>query len=276
MWDRLRAGTGIGPLRPYIATALSRDGSRAVDFAFGGTGTPLLDQTPGGLWAPGVLGQVQLFQVSLGGSRPSKNALYAIVTGANDYRADAFNTPMSPVTVVSNIVAAVKRLNDLGARNILILTLPNLGCTPAAGGPATCFDALPPADGIPDNPSELTALHNWLLATELAKQNFGKGVRLVDANVVFAKLRRDVGDAWPLPGIDVLIPTPITLPNGASAPMSACLFVNPALCTNVPPWSLQPDGTFATPLPLLFWDIVHPTTDAHKALADYLYEQLRK
>lgn len=277
LWNRLRQGTSVGPLRPYLATAFKPGGNPAVNFAFGGTGTPLLDQTPGGLWAPGLLGQVELFSVSLGGRKPSRNALYAIVSGANDYGTDPYNRPMSPATVVANIISAVKRLHKLGARDILVLTLPNLGCTPSAGAPASCIDdALPPADGVPDNPSELSALHNALLAAELARLNLGPRVRLVDVNVVFASLRQALGPAWPLPAIDVLIPTPIALPDGTLAPMSACLFVNPALCTDVPAWSRQADGTFATPFPLLFWDIVHPTTDAHRALGDYLYAALRR
>ena len=144
LWDRLRQGTSLGPLRPYVDVAITHDGSRAVNFAFGGTGTPLLDQTPAGLWAPGLLGQVELFNANLAGGRPSKNALYAIVSGANDYRVDAYNTPMSPVAVVANIVTAVKRLRKIGARDILVLTLPNLGCTPSAGAPATCVENATP------------------------------------------------------------------------------------------------------------------------------------
>jgi len=276
LWDGLRQGTRLGPLRPYIEVAMSRDGSRAVNFAFGGTGTPLLDQTPAGLWAPGLLGQVELFTAHLGGKRPSKGALYAIVTGANDYRADAYNTPMSPVDVVANIVTAVKRLRKIGARDILVLTLPNLGCTPSAGAPSTCFEnATPPADGVPDNLSELSALHNALLASQLAAQDFGPGVRLVNVDTLFARLRMEAGAWWPVPAIDVLIPTPISLPGGGVAPMSACLFVNPALCIDVPEQWRLPGGSFATPFPLVFWDIVHPTTDAHEALAEYLYLQLR-
>jgi phospholipase/lecithinase/hemolysin len=52
--------------------------------------------------------------------------------------------------------------------------------------------------------------------------------------------------------------------------MSACLFINPVSCKDVP------GGNFGTPVPFLFWDIVHPTTEAHKALADYLYDELSR
>lgn len=273
LWDRLRQGTAFKPLRPYLSTGLERDGGRAVNFAFGGTGTPLLDQTPGGLWAPGLLGQVALFKTSLGRRVPSKHALFAIVTGANDYGPNPQD--WEPKTVVANIVLAVRQLQTLGARDILVLTLPNLGCTPSAGAPASCIeDPPPPADGVPDNLSELTALHNALLADALAR--LGHRVRLVDVNEVFKTMRQSLGPMWPLPALDVLIPALIPLPSGGTAPMSACLFVNPALCSSVPEWSIQADGTFATPFPLLFWDIVHPTTDAHRALGDYLYAALSR
>ncbi len=125
-------------------------------------------------------------------------------------------------------------------------------------------------------------------------------MRLVDVNVVFDGLRTAIGTPapglpfplWALPALDVLIPNPVTLPTGEPVlsptgqptPMSACLFVAPGLCTDVPvavplpDGSLMPvrlpDGSFATPFPLLFWDVVHPTTFAHSQLADYLYGQL--
>ena len=89
-----------GSLKPFLAAPIVGS-TGAVDFAFGGTGTPYLDQTPGGFWAPGLKGQVELFKSALGARKPSKNALYVIVTGANDYRDDAFNTPMALVSILT-------------------------------------------------------------------------------------------------------------------------------------------------------------------------------
>jgi phospholipase/lecithinase/hemolysin len=50
--------------------------------------------------------------------------------------------------------------------------------------------------------------------------------------------------------------------------MSGCLFVDPTSCRDVD------SRLFNMNLGFLFWDIVHPTTEAHHYLADYLYEQL--
>jgi len=291
LWEKLKK-PGSPALVPYIsAPLLGKTG--AVNFAFGGTGTPVLDQTPGGLWAPGLLGQVGLFKFGLRGKSPSKNALYAIVTGANDYRVGAFNEPMSPGVVVANIGKAVQSLYKSGAREFLVLTLPNLGCLPytapfinAADEPESeCIAPAFPAGPGAIRPSQLTAIHNALLAQTLGElQATGKlqgaTVRLVDVNDVFDGLREFIDTIpspelpfplWALPALDVLLP-----PTVAGPPMSACLFVAPQLCTDVPIEVRLPDGSFATPFPLLFWDVVHPTTFAHSALADYLYERLRQ
>jgi phospholipase/lecithinase/hemolysin len=56
---------------------------------------------------------------------------------------------------------------------------------------------------------------------------------------------------------------------GLRYPQAAvCLFTNPALCPDVP------SELFNSNLGYVFWDIVHPTTEAHRMLGDYLYEQL--
>ena len=50
--------------------------------------------------------------------------------------------------------------------------------------------------------------------------------------------------------------------------MSLCLFVNPLTRQDAP--TFEANGAF------LFWDIVHPTTDAHRALGEYMVEALRQ
>lgn len=261
LWQQVsgRAPGTAGALRPYVA-APWLGAAGAVDFAFGGTGTPLLDQTPGGLYAPGLLGQVELFRLALAGRPPAKKSLYLLMTGPNDYRIDQYNVPMAPTQVVNNIATAAARLYALGARDILVLTMPDLGQLPY----------LTPAQVAQG--TAVTQAHNALLAQAIASldQRLPKArLRVVDVNVVFETLRGQMNAQ--VPALDVLLP-----PIGPLTPMSACLFVNPALCTDVPLEWQRPDGTFATPFPLLFWDVVHPTTEAHRALADYLYDQLRQ
>ena len=255
LWQRLsgRAPGTAGALRPFMA-APWLGASGAVAFAFGGTGTPALDRTPGGLYAPGLKGQVELFRLALAGRSPSRKALYLVMTGANDYRADAFNVPMSPLAVVANIADAVKRLAAIGARDVIILTLPDLGRLPYLTGEQI-------AQG-----TAVTMAHNALLSQaveELSARLPRVRLRLVDANVTFDDLRTRTESQ--VPALDALLP-----PIDATTPMSACLFVNPAACQDVPGGRFDVGGAF------LFWDVVHPTTDAHRALADYLYDQLRR
>lgn len=278
LWNRLRTGTTSGPLRPYIMSPIVPSRG-AVNYAFGGTGTPLLDQTPGGLHAPGLLGQVELFRLGLAGRRPSKRALYAIVTGANDYRVDQYNpAPTDPQVVIANIVTALRRLHALGARDILVLSLPNLGCLPYSTTP--CDDnPPPPAPGVPPTPSQLTAYHNGLLAAAIAGLRLPAArIRYVDVNPAFAELRNAVPTPPGLvPGIDLLFPAPLFIDqNGVPVPTSACLFVDPALCPQVPEDVLGPDAQTIAGLPLVFWDIVHPTTYAHRKLADVLFAHLQR
>ncbi|BCS31469.1 hypothetical protein TBR22_A06700 [Luteitalea sp. TBR-22] len=253
LWQRLsgHAPGSAGGLRPWITNPIAT--TAALDFAFGGTGTPDMDQTPGGLYAPGLKGQVELFRVAMAGRTPSRRALYVISTGANDYRADAYNVPMAPQAVVANIAESITRLYRLGAREFVILTLPDLGALPYLSPEQR-------AQG-----SAVTAGHNALLAQAVAglRTQLSKAtLRLVDANVVFTDLRGRMNAD--VPALDTLL-----LPIDATTPMSACLFVDVTACRDVP------DGVFDVGGLFLFWDVVHPTTDAHRALADYMYEQLR-
>ena len=70
------------------------------------------------------------------------------------------------------------------------------------------------------------------------------------------------------PGIELAVPALAAY--GAQLPqpqpeLAGCLFVAPATCRDVP---------FAFGAPFVFWDIVHPTTGAHRALGDYLFKRL--
>ena len=247
LWQLLSGEAPGSPngLKPSLAAApLGATG--AVDFAFGGTGTPYIDQTPGGFFAPGLKGQVELFRIGLRGRRPSKHALYAIVTGANDYRNDPFNVPMDPHDVVSNIADAVHTLYQLGARDVIVLNLPDLGLEPANAGD-------------PGPASALSAFHNALLAnalTTLASQL--PKLNLIQADFAQAFLQLPAGMNQVVPALDALFPPGFH--------MSACLFIDPVTCADVPFFDVGDQ--------FLFWDIVHPTTAAHRVLGDYLFQLL--
>ncbi len=250
LWQRL---TGHVPgsaraLKPFLAAPLlQRTG--AVDFAFGGTGTPYVDKTPGGFSAPGLKGQIELFRLALLGRKPSAQALYAIATGANDYRNDPFNVPMHPADVVRNIEDSIVTLYRLGARDIIVLDLPDLGLVPANGG-------------NPDA-TAVSAAHNWFLDAAIVRlrAQFPKlHLTEVKLDPLFDDLRTPPGLEPNLPALGYFAPT--------NPGLMACLFVNPATCTDAPSILFNADLGF------LFWDVVHPTTEAHRYLGEYMYQQL--
>ncbi len=256
LWQLLsgHAPGTAGSLRPFLS-APQLGATGAVNFAFGGTGTPYLDQTPGGLFGPGLKGQVELFRAVLRGRRPSRNALYAIVTGANDYSPSPFNQPMEPADVVENIVDAVSRLHEIGARHIVVLNLPDLGLLPANAanpGPATA----------------VSMLHNALLAdalNALSAKRRNLNLVQIDLQEVFPLLPPTMNPF--VPALDFMFP-PGTLPPPYPADfhMSGCIFIDPASCLPVP--------TFDVGNQFLFWDSVHPTTAAHRVLGEYIHARL--
>ena len=246
LWERMSRhapGSQKG-LQPFLRSPFSE--ARAVNFAFGGTGTGNVDQTPGGFSAPGLKGQVELFRLTLHMRPAPRNALYAITTGANDYRMDPFNEPMDPNEVVANIADAVDTLYQLGARNVMVLDLPDLGLIPGNGDD-------------PGSASWISAVHNVLLDAALKDLQ----LRRPDLHLIPVKLGPLFQDAISRlePGIPAL--------TGRGFPDAAvCLFTDPSLCPDVAP------DLFRSDLGYLFWDVVHPTTEVHRMLGDYLYEQL--
>lgn len=132
----LAAGLGLAPLTPSLLGG--------TDFAYGGaqTGeTPFHTATPIDL--TGAAGQITQFEATHATADP--HALYSIWIGSNDLFAAAAhsNAPPSQVAMdigaaVANVDAAIGALATEGAKNFLILTVPDLGKTPdaIAGGPA--------------------------------------------------------------------------------------------------------------------------------------------
>ena len=85
LWQSMR-GDSKASLTPF----LSKKGlvlKGAINFAFGGSTSGYVNQTPGQFYVPGVLGQVDTFRKALQGQRPPARTLYLVWTGANDYLA---------------------------------------------------------------------------------------------------------------------------------------------------------------------------------------------
>jgi phospholipase/lecithinase/hemolysin len=225
-----------------------------VNFAFGGSSTDYLSPVPGGLVLPGLKGQVELFRAALSLRQAPSGALYAIFAGANDYLLAAPETPGDPAVVVDNISDAVRSLYYMGAREILVVNLPDLGAIPLVAG-------TPAGEGL----SRLTDAHNSLLEQSgLALSTELSGIKLIvfDAHTLFQQLLETLDSTTP--AVDTLFPPPAP----GEVPMSRCLFVDPHTCQDV--------ATFNVSRQFLFWDAEHPTTTVHSILAQNLYSALAR
>ncbi|WP_228061571.1 SGNH/GDSL hydrolase family protein [[Phormidium] sp. LEGE 05292] len=150
----------------YLASRLKLTVNVENDFAYGGAKTGDSQQLP-----PGVLAQIQRFKAK--NSTANTKALYIIWAGANDYLGGATDTTVP----INNLATAVKRLAEIGAKNIVLVNLPDLGKLP---GTRTTERA--------KILSSLTQNHNLGLATSVKslRQQFGDiNIRYLDVNALF-------------------------------------------------------------------------------------------
>ncbi len=200
---------------------------------------------------PDVLLQVLTYvgAVQLGFIAPDPGAVYVIFAGANDFfdllgfsqnmptQAQSLATINAAITNMTASDAAppptapagaVALLSAIGAVNVVIVNLPDLGLTPSAvaGGPATQA-AL----------TQLTDTYNSFLASALNSLD----AALPNVNIIQLDVAQFLRDAVANPAAFGF--TNVTQP----------CFDGLAVCMN--------------PAEFLFWDGVHPTTVAHRLLA---------
>jgi phospholipase/lecithinase/hemolysin len=154
---------------------------------------------------------------------------------------------MDEKKVVRNIEEGIVTLYGLGARHVIVLDLPDLGLIPANAGDAAAQSAI------------TTAHNNRLYVRMAALQE-----RLPDLHLVVVKLDPLFQQllatmySWP-PLMETVAPY---------HPMSPCLFTDPRNCLD------GPAEEFKSTKPYIFWDIVHPTTEAHRRLGAYIQNEL--
>ena len=246
LWRGL-SGSNVS-LSPFLSDTKLPSHGGGVSFAFGGSTSGYLSQMPGGPFVPGTLGQIELFRKALKGNR-SRNALYAVWSGANDYLLEETDKPDE---VVANITQAIRTLHAVGARDFLVPNLPNLGLTP-----------LIKAKGLEAETKFLllTQSHNALLAQALKELRLrlpGIKIFLVDLFTVTQNLLNE-SKVIPVPSVlDYFFP-------GSGA--SSCFFVNRTICPDV-------DLTMKPP-PFAFWDVLHPTTFVHELYGQAMLKSLQ-
>jgi outer membrane lipase/esterase len=188
--------------------------------------------------APSVATQVSTYLASTGDSA-DRNALYAVWAGADDVFVQLDPTYAGPpgnvVTAAGDLVAQIARLKTAGARYVIVLNLPDIGRTPAflgtpGAGPAT----------------QLSQLFNQTLLTGLQQS----GLQVIPADV-FGALN------------DILAnPTGYGIANATG---TACVGVPSSLLCS--PLNLVQPSAAAT---YLFADGVHPSTQGHALLSQYI------
>ncbi|HEX4858372.1 MAG TPA: autotransporter domain-containing protein [Usitatibacteraceae bacterium] len=197
---------------------------------------------PGGAQRP-VSTQITEFLTPRNGTA-DPNALYAVWVGANDlfsnlglFQAGAIDqaTLQSNVLAAANAeIAQIARLRAAGARYILVFNIPDVGATPQFAGP------------LAGSVTALSAGYNVTLFTGL--QATGVKVIPVDAFALLTDVRANAS-AFGFTNIT----TPACLPAGSSSLTCSAANIPAGAATSY-----------------LFADGVHPTTGAHKIVADFV------
>jgi thermolabile hemolysin len=209
------------------------------DWAVGGVGVSDRRVFP---WAdiPGVLSQARQWR-SATRADPSYDpgrTLFTVLVGGNDLI--YFDTPVEQILAKEQETLQV--LIDGGARNILVLNLPDVSRAPI-------FRLEPGADDVAEKVREV----NLGLATMIASMQRQYGARLdiqlFDTNALFTRLFDDPG-AYGFRNIT-----------------ESCLDINRKGMSNfLESHARRPDCH--DPDTFVFWDILHPTTRTHRILAD--------
>lgn len=238
-------------LTPFLSKkGLTLDGG--ISLAFGGSTSGYVNQTPGGFFVPGTLGQVELFRKALKGKKPQAGALFVVWTGANDYIFSTPDEPVKPVDVVANITKTIETLYSLGARNFLVPNLPDLSLAPIAGGSKQL--------------AQLAESHNALLeraGDELAIRLKGAKITLVDIFTITQNLL----STGTVASESVILTTPALEFIAPGTGASSCLFTDPTKCPDV-------NVTGNPGHPFYFWDILHPTTFIHSYYGQAMFDSL--
>jgi phospholipase/lecithinase/hemolysin len=226
----------------YLASKLGLTFNPKTNFAFGGatTGTKNL----GISLLPGLKQQINDFTAVNKSADPK--ALYIIWAGTNDYLEYFYDSIPNPTKSVANLSAAITSLAGVGAENILVVNLPDLGKFPVTGGNIQTASIL----------STFTNAHNSNLTTtiNLLNQELSPETHIIplDVNSLYNRVIEDpkkfgltnVTDSC----IGDLSVVPIEVP------------VKPVLC--------NPDK-------FLFWDELHPTTATHQLIGELAFLALK-
>lgn len=179
--------------------------------------------------------------------KASPDDLFVVWIGANNYLGLPSNMDQSVREVNAGIIFSLKRLADKGAKNFLILNIPDLGRVPAA----TEFDSV-------ELLRDFTKKHNAMLSTnyEALKTTYPNvNWMFFDMNYAFS----DVIDHPEAYGFTNITGTCFGSTMNKTTKKSVLNIV-----TNVGRFNANQNNCDE----YLFFDLVHPTAKAHQAMSD--------
>ncbi|MCW5315271.1 GDSL family lipase [Nostoc sp. KVJ3] len=227
----------------YLASDLGLTLNLNNNFAFGGatTGT----ENIGLATLPGLQQQINNFVTTNQTADP--NALYIIWAGTNDYLSYFFGGDPNPTNTVANLSTALTSLVADGAKDIMVVNLPDLGKSPFANFNNQRSNLF----------STFSSQHNSSLNTtlQLLSQQFSSDTNIIELNVssLFDQIIAD--------------PEKFGFTNVTNSCISKDLSV--VSIKDVPPQQV-----LCNPEKFLFWDEVHPTTTAHKLIGELAFSAL--
>lgn len=216
----------------YFASLLGLTYNQATNFAIAGSssgnGNSVHPDSP----FPGLLAQVRLFIESLAAKDlqyADPEALYVLCGGSNDYLFGGVTDVNIPVNHLST---AVKLLRNIGAKSIIVFNLPDLGKIPAKLGTADSHKFSTLAK------NHNTALDSWRSPSGLKRFALSPA----ELNIIL---------------VDIY-----SLLNKIIAQKSVFGF------TNIQDSLFSVSPTISITDEYLFYDDFHPTTTAHKLIAE--------
>ncbi|BAZ16680.1 GDSL family lipase [Calothrix sp. NIES-4071] len=220
---------------PFLLSSLGTQGG--VNYASGGAQTGEKSRFPGLAGdIPGVLGQAILFSQQTNVPVDS-NGIYSIFGGSNDY----FFGNRNVSEVVKNLTDSIGLLAQKNAKNFLVFNLPDIGETPFAKRQGVAATQV--LNGLVQEHNKQLAL----AVDNLRSVNPQLNIYSVDINTLFRSASSN--------------PAAFGLTNVSDA----CITGNFQLATNV---CDEPDK-------FLFFDDVHPSSAAHRFIADAALASIR-
>ncbi|MEL6488507.1 MAG: SGNH/GDSL hydrolase family protein [Cyanobacteria bacterium J06621_3] len=199
----------------------------------------------------GLQQQIAAYQAIAPLAPPTADSLFVLLAGGNDYNQALLDPNLLPTElqalpdqVTNNLTAAATGLINSGAKNLLIVNLPDLGEQPLA---QQLNLLAPESDKIL---TQLSTDHNSLLEQKLAALEAATGANIIglDLNGLVQKITSDPASF------------------GFTNVSEACL-------TNAQPGFVF-EGVCSNPNEFVFWDQTHPTEAVHDEVAQLALDAL--